>query len=247
MKLSVSKALVTGGAHRIGRAICLALASRGCGVAVHYNTSRSRAEKTVAMVKELGAESCLVQGDLSSADETRAIFDAALNRMGGLDVLVNNASIFRKDKTDEFDLDEFVDEMRVNFLGPVMLSHLFAVGTKHDASSPAKIVNLLDRRIAGFGNDSLPYTISKKMLAEFTRSAAVKYAPSVAVNAVAPGAVLPPTGSDEKLAREAAGRALLETPLDPNDIASAVVFLVECDAITGQVVFVDGGQNLILR
>jgi pteridine reductase len=106
-------------------------------------------------------------------------------------------------------------------------------------------VNLLDRRVAGNEVGCLPYLLSKKMLAEFTRIAAVELAPSIAVNGVAPGAILPPAGAAPGKTFDLAGPALLRYRCQPQDVARAVTFLLESDGITGQILFVDAGQHLV--
>jgi NAD(P)-dependent dehydrogenase (short-subunit alcohol dehydrogenase family) len=107
------------------------------------------------------------------------------------------------------------------------------------------IINVLDRRISSVAPDCLPYLLTKKALAEFTKSAALELAPEIIVNAVAPGAILPPPGGDEAIARELAGAAPLDHRCTPDDVARAVVSLLEAEGITGQTLFVDSGQHLV--
>jgi NAD(P)-dependent dehydrogenase (short-subunit alcohol dehydrogenase family) len=108
-----------------------------------------------------------------------------------------------------------------------------------------KIVNLLDRRIASLDAASVPYALTKKALAELTRLAALELAPGITVNGIAPGPVLPPPGKGEKYLRDHAGPVPLKRRITSEDIADAVMFLLKSDSITGQIVFVDGGQHLL--
>jgi NAD(P)-dependent dehydrogenase (short-subunit alcohol dehydrogenase family) len=108
-----------------------------------------------------------------------------------------------------------------------------------------RIVNLLDRRVAHHEAGCVPYLVSKKALAEFTCSAAIELAPEFAVNGVAPGAVLPPPGKGDDTLWDAAGPVPLNARCRPEDVAEAVAWLLESDVVTGQIVYVDGGQHLL--
>jgi len=252
MKLDGKTALVTGGAVRIGRAICEALADRGCNLVIHYHHSGNEAKKFAAQLKAKGLKTFLVSGNLSSDSGCRAVISAAVKKAGRLDVLINNAAVFHKDGLMSVTSGKFMREMEINFLAPMLLTREFSQRimkeTKREKKDVSgKVVNLLDRRITGSESDCLPYLLSKKMLAEFTKSSALQLAPYITVNGVAPGAILAPprhagTGSRT---RDFAGNIPLGRKCTPGDVADAVVFLLESDGITGQVVFVDGGQHLL--
>ena len=248
--LQSGMALVTGGAVRIGRAICIALADRGCGVVIHYNKSEREAMELCAMLEDEGKRAFTVRGDLRGKGACRAVLLQAREKAGNINILVNNASVFRKDSllsATEANVSELWD---INTLAPMMLTALFAAAVESDATEPGGcvrggVINLLDQRIAGNETGCLPYLLSKKMLAALTRNAARELAPLISVNAVAPGAVLPPPGSEQNRVREAAGQALLEYQCTPEDVAAAVVYLLESEGITGQTLFVDSGQHLV--
>lgn len=249
MDLNSSTALVTGGAVRIGETICRTLAAAGCVVAIHYNRSESEAAELVDSLKATGASAFGVCGDLRSAEDCRVIVQEVCSQAGGIDILVNNAAVFHKDTLLTGDEDKLMAELQVNMLAPKLLTQAFAEAREAGRAGPGgerkgRIVNLLDRRIAAVDAESLSYSISKKMLAEFTREAAVALAPGITVNGVAPGAVLPPPGKKDRT-RDAAGPAPLRVQCTPDDVAAAVLYLVESDAVTGQVIFVDGGRHLL--
>jgi NAD(P)-dependent dehydrogenase (short-subunit alcohol dehydrogenase family) len=107
------------------------------------------------------------------------------------------------------------------------------------------VVNLLDRRIRCNDTSCAPYSLTKKALAHLTQLAALEYAPNIRVNAVAPGPILPPPGNSTQTARELAGNLPLENLPTPENIAEAVLFLLQINSITGQIVYVDGGQHLL--
>jgi len=250
MNLKDKVALVTGGALRIGKSVCMALADRGCGIAVHYNTSADDASELVEKLRRKGSNAFAVQGDLRSKDECSHVVDKVYETAGRLDILVNNAAVFHRDTLLSADGDKLMKEIDLNFLAPLRLSEAFArvyeksVRDGDDRAGTGKIINLLDMRIMQVDDESLSYSISKKMLAEYTREAALLFAPGIAVNGVAPGSILPPPEVDGERVRESAGANPLSCRCTLEDVASAVVFLAESDAITGQVIFVDGGQSL---
>lgn len=227
MNLSGKRALVTGGAVRIGRAIVEALQKEGVEVVVHYNHSRAEAEQLSPHT---------VQADLSLPEACSSLVE----RAGRLDILINNASLFTKETIAASSLESVQREFQVNLFAPLALMRAFGQQENEGA-----IVNLLDRRIRCHDTTCAPYSVSKKGLEELTKLAALEFAPRVRVNAVAPGPVLPPPGSTAANARELAGLVPLDNLPTPEQIAEAVVFLLMADSVTGQTVFVDGGQHLL--
>ena len=247
MNLKMSTALVTGGAVRIGRAICEALADRGCSVVVHYNHSAAPAKALCRDLERRGVRAFAVQGDLGTGAGCEKVLREARRKAGTVNVLINNAAVFHKDTIGSMTEAKLLSELRVNLLAPMTLTQAFAQAiAAGERGSPmgGKVINLLDRRIAGNDPSCVPYLLSKKMLAEFTRSAALELAPRITVNGVAPGAILPPPGKGAGRVRDLAGQSPLKRRCTPAEVAAAVVFLLESDAITGQIVFVDGGQHL---
>ncbi len=240
--------LVTGGAVRIGRAMVEALAAAGAGVVVHARSSHTEGEALVAAIRRQGGRAWQVQGSLDTPDGVERVFQAALAAAGRLDGLVNNAAIFTRQPLAASDAAAFDAAWRVNALAPMLLTRLLAqhVATvQSGASSPvAGVVNLLDQRIAHPCTGCLPYLVSKQALAAFTTAAALELAPALTVNAVAPGAVLAPTAT-ATTAREPAGATPLANHGTPAQIGAAVVFLLSNPSITGQILYVDGGQHLV--
>lgn len=246
MNLKDKRVLVTGGAVRIGRAICEKLAERGCVVVVHYRKSESEAMALVELLRSKGADAFAVGGELCGEESCRKLIQSAADVAGGLDILINNASVFHKDAFMDVTEAKLRDEVEINAFAPIFLSQAFARLERCAGAQPliGKIVNLLDQRVAGFETGALPYVLSKKMLADFTKLAALELAPKFTVNAVAPGPVLPPPGKGDEYVQELAGVLPLQCRITPADVARAVVYLLEADAVTGQTIFVDGGQAL---
>ena len=219
--------MVTGGAVRIGAAITRALQAEGAEVVVHYRNSKAEAEALSPYT---------VQANLESPEACSHLIEQA----GPLDILVNNASIFTKDTLGSATPERIQRELQVNLLAPMELCRTFAAQAGQGA-----IINLLDRRIRCHDTTCVPYTLSKKGLEELTRLAALEYAPRIRINAVAPGPVLPPPGSDAEDARELAGVIPLDALPTPDEIAGAAVYLLKAGSVTGQIIYVDGGQHLL--
>ncbi len=240
MELAGRVALVTGGAVRIGRAICEALARERCAVVIHYRQSRKEAGNLARAIRSRGVEAWPLCGRLDSEPDCRRLVERAWAAAGRLDVLVNNAAVFHKDGLRTTTARRLEEEMRVNLYVPVYLTRRFT-----ELAEGGRIINLLDRRVAGVEAGCLPYLLSKKGLAEFTRIAALELAPAFTMNAVAPGPVLAPPGRGAKCLREVAGRMPLPGTLSAAAVAEGVVALLRLDGVTGQTLFVDGGQHLL--
>ena len=260
MRLGDCKALVTGSAVRIGRAIVEALADAGCGALIHCHRS---ADEAKALARDLSRKTwvAVVQGDLALASERQRVLEEAWERSGGFQILVNNASIFHKDGLESATDGKLARELQVNYWAPTWLAQAFyqklmqgrdVSGKSGSGRILGKVVHLLDQRVAGDDPACIPYMVSKKMLAQSMRESAVDWAPHVTVNGVAPGAILPARRSSEgavaeSIAREAAGPELLAGPCGPAEVAEAVLYILRTDTMTGQILFVDNGQHLLWK
>jgi NAD(P)-dependent dehydrogenase (short-subunit alcohol dehydrogenase family) len=190
----------------------------------------------------LGVKTWLVRADFEKESEYGTLIRRANRLAGGLDILVNSASIFPPGPLERVSFDDLVQAVRVNAWVPFVLSRDFSRIAQR--GRPAKIVNLLDSRITAMDFDHLAYLLSKQMLATLTRMTALRFAPHVTVNSVAPGAILPPPGKPRRYLAKRAQAVPLKRPGGPEDIAQAVLFLLKSDYISGNVLFVDGGMNL---
>ena len=220
-------ALVTGGSRRIGAAICRELAARGAGVVVHYRNSEAEA---IAMNRVLKHGVFSVRGDLANPQEREWIFREAAEWMGRVDILVNNAALFGRDGE--------IDGARLREVNVAAALDL----ARRVAAQPGGgcVIHLLDSRIARAESGPFRgYAATKRELADSVARLAREWAPRTRVNGVAPGPVLAPEG-----VREAAGDFPLGRRPAPEDVARAVAFLAESEAVTGQILFVDGGQHL---
>jgi NAD(P)-dependent dehydrogenase (short-subunit alcohol dehydrogenase family) len=239
MDLRGKKALVTGGAVRLGQATVCALAEAGSEVVIHCRHSRAEARALRDALIGRGAGAHVVQGELSSEEACRRVVGEAEEAAGGLDILVNNASTFEQHRLREITEPRLLDAFWSNLFAPVLLTRAFA-----EQAGQGRIVNLLDRRVTSHDTGCVPYLLAKKALAEFTAVAALDLAPDIAVNAVAPGAILPPPGEGQDYLATRPATVPLKHQCTAEEIAAAVVYLLRNDAVTGQVLFIDGGQHL---
>jgi hypothetical protein len=239
MKLKGETALITGAAKRIGRETALTLADRGVNVVIHFNRSDSEAGRLAEELKLKGVKAWTIQADFRRPDEYQTLTERARQLAGGLDILINNASIFPVETLKDLTWSELSANMEVNAWVPFLLSRQFAEHTGR-----GKIFNLHDSRLKGYDWTHVGYILSKHALAAMTRMMALQFAPNVTVNAVAPGLILPPPGKDESYLQNLIHTVPLQRHGDPQDIADAVVFLVQSDFITGNVIYVDGGRHL---
>lgn len=233
-------ALVTGGARRIGRAIALTLAGAGFDVAIHYGSSRDEAEAAAEAVRALGRRAAVLQADLTVEAEVRTLVPAAVAALGPLSVLVSNASVFEDDRVGGLSRETWDRHIETNLRAPVVLAEAFAA----QAPDGAAIVNLLDQRVLKPDPRFFSYALSRNGLWWATRTMAQALAPRIRVNGVGPGPTLPSihqTPAD--FAAEAAAVPLARAG-SPEAVADAVLWLVNADLVTGQMIAVDGGQHL---
>ena len=241
------RALVTGGAQRLGREIALALARAGWDIAVHFGRSQQQALATVADIRALGRRSVAVQADLADEASVMALFEAACAGLGGLDCVVNNASRFEPDRPETFAYAQLQAHMAPNLAAPLLLArrlHALHAG-RPDAARRGVIVNVLDQKLENLNPDFLSYTLSKAALHSATRMLAMAFAPVLRVVAVSPGITLRSGDQSAKDFEQAHRQTPLGRSSTPGDIADAVVFLADAPAITGVNLTVDGGQHLV--
>lgn len=236
------RALVTGGAVRVGRAIALALAREGCDVAVHYRSSARAAQATAEELRALGVRAALVQADQArEGDPERTVAEAAA-ALGGLDFVVLSAAGFEKAKATAIDRARFEAMIAANLTGPFLVAR---AAYPHLRAARGAIVTIVDlcgtsQVWKGYAH----YAAAKAGLAALTRQLALEWAPEVRVNGVAPGTVAPPEGTPPEELERLLRRIPLGRAGDPSDVAAAVVFLLGQPFVTGQILAVDGGRQL---
>jgi len=251
MQLDGKAAFITGGGTGIGRATAMALAAKGCDVAVNYSRSKDAAEQTAADITALGVRGIAVQGDVANDDDCRRMVAEAVGEFGRLDVLVNSAgtTVFvPHGDLDGITTDDWHRLYAVNTMGPFQMMRAAAEHLKADGGGEVVSISSVSG-VAGVGS-SLPYCASKAALNNLTVTMARVLAPEVRVNAVAPGFV---TGRwwkegqgeevHDRVAEAAASGVPLKAVCDPEDVADACMGFIEgSDLATGQVLVVDGGM-----
>ncbi|MDB5394649.1 MAG: oxidoreductase protein [Rhodospirillales bacterium] len=253
MKLSGSVCIVTGSATGVGAACAVMLAAKGARVVVNYSRSEQEARATLAACEAAGSEALLVQGDVAQDADCRRLAEAALERWGRIDGLINNAGITKFANPADLDLLEAADFHRlldVNVIGAFQMIRAVVPAMRKQAQGA--IVNVSSNATAIGGGSSLAYTASKGALNAMTLTLARVLGPEIRVNAVSPGVI------DSRWLKDGVGEAAFASVRDrfantavlgrvaqPEDVAEPVVWLLEgADYITGEILMVDGGVRL---
>ncbi len=235
--------IITGSAVRLGRAICLELASSGAHLFCHYHSSNRKAKDLEQELKDMGITCHFYQADLSRVQNSIKLVEDAYRQMGRIDVLINNAAVFYKTplgKISEQDWDTFFD---INLKNPFFLAQeasLYMVEQKI-----AKIINIGDAGAENPFPAYLPYSISKSGIIAMTKGLAKALAPDIQVNCINPGPVMIPEDLSTEEKQYAVDQTLLKREGSAEDIAHTVRFVLEgTDFITGAVIPVDGGRHV---
>ncbi len=238
-------ALVTGGAKRVGRALCLRLAAEGYAVGVHHRGPAEAAEALVHQIRSGGGRAAAVQADLSDSETLAGLMERTYEAIGPLTLLVNNASTFQEDEVMSVTAESFRAHMAPNLLAPLLLTQAFARQAQSLRSeADPNVINIVDQRVLRPTPHFLSYSLSKAALYAATTLLAQALAPRIRVNAVAPGPTLPSIHQEgDAFLREVSG-VPLQRPADLDDIASAVMFLASAPSVTGQMIAVDAGQHI---
>ena len=240
--------LITGGAKRVGAAICRRLHAAGASIVVHYRSSAQEALALQAELQEARPDSVLcVQADLLDQDALPRLVQATVQHFGRLDGLVNNASSFYATPLGEINQQHWNDLIGTNLKAPLLLAQAAASELRRNHGA---IINIVDIYAERPMHGHLLYSVAKAGLAELTRALAQELAPHVRVNGVSPGVILWPEGTewnDEERQRRSIAHTLLKREGEPDDIAKMVQFLLrDAPYITGQIISVDGGRSINL-
>lgn len=242
MELDGRVALVTGGAVRLGKALALALAGEGVRLAIHYNSSAGPAEETVAEIEALGSDALAAQADLSEPGQAPTLVERAAAHFGGVDILINSAAIFEPADLAHTTEASWDRHFAINLKSPFFLSQAFAAQVGRERSG--HIVSIADWRGMRPDTEYLAYSLTKAGILSMTRGLALALAPNIQVNAIAPGAILPPPGKDQAYLDRLAADIPVQRVGSPAEIAQALIYLLKSDFVTGETIFVTGGQHL---
>ena len=239
--MEANKIIITGGATRIGAAIAKRLASRGVEIVIHFNKSKSNAEKLKKELSKKQTKVYLVKGDLSKEADVNKILTFAKSKLKYFDCLINNASLFENDKLENFSTVSWGHHLRTNLRAPALLSKEFAKNIKGKNNN---IINIIDQRVFKLTPFFFSYTISKTGLYTLTKTSAMSLAPNIRVNGIAPGPTIKNKRQTEKHFRKQYMATPLKKQVDVEEICNAVDFFIKNRSITGQVLAVDSGQSL---
>ena len=234
-------ALVTGAGRRVGRAIALALGARGMHVVVHFNGSRTGADETARLITDAGGKAIVEQADLTQVEAANELVDRAIAWRGALSALVNSAAIMLRTPVGETTAPDWDTMFALNVRAPYFLSQRAAPAL---AASQGAIVNIADLAAFESWPAYVPHGMTKAAVVQMTHAMARALAPGVRVNAVAPGVVLLPEGWSEEEAEHLRSTTPLRRLGSPEDVAQVVVFLLEAQYVTGEVIRVDGGRHI---
>jgi len=234
--------LITGAALRVGNAIARGFAGKGWNVIIHCNHS---AEDALALSYELSSRFPEVLFPVVRADLKQPLqaADILFNKLPPgitrVDLLVNNASVFSPSTLKDTSHDLFREQFLVNMEAPFFLMQRF-----YNVFETGCIINIVDCKITGLDSSHAAYLLSKKSLMDLTLMAAREWAPTMRVNAVAPGPVLPPAGKGDQYLKKVAMATPLKRPVEISDLFSSIYFLATNSSVTGQVIYCDSGMNL---
>ena len=239
--MEARKIIITGGATRIGAAIAEKLSGPNIEIIIHFNKSKSKAEKLKRKLQKLGTAVYIVNGDLSKEKDIYKIIKFSKSKMKFFDCLINNASLFENDKLENFNSKSWEKHISTNLKAPALLSKEFSKNTRGKNNN---IINIIDQRVFKLTPYFFSYTLSKTGLYTLTKTSAMSLSPNIRVNGIAPG----PTIKNKRQSEKHFRRQYLSTPLkrqvNVNEICNAVDFFIKNSSITGQIVALDSGQSL---
>lgn len=233
-------ALITGGAKRLGREMGLFLAKAGFDIALHFNASSEAADKTKNEIETLGCQCLIIQGDLGHPPFYKTLIEQVYDEWGGLTLLINNASLFKKIAFKNTSMRDFNQNIDVHLKAPFFLSQAFSEKCEQGA-----IINILDTRVERYQTGHFVYTLTKKALKELTLLLAKELAPQIRVNGICPGPILAPEDQGMNYLKKVGEQTPMKQAGNVSDILNAVHYLCQSDYVTGEILYVDGGERLI--
>ena len=235
--------LITGGSTRIGKEIALHFSRKGWNIAIHYFKSYSKAKILKKILEKNSAKVILIKADLRKIKQVKKIIPLVKKKLGTIHCLVNNAALFEKDDISNFPIKSWNDHLNTNLLAPTILIKEFA--TQAPKKNNSNIINIIDQRVFKLTPIFMSYTLSKSALYTLTKTMAMRLSPNIKVNGIAPGPTIKNKRQSNKHFNQQAKSTLLKKPVRLKDICDTVEFLINNNSITGQVIAVDSGQNLI--
>ena len=234
-------ALITGAGKRIGRHLASQLAKVGWDIAAHYNRSNEGIRELGKEVEDQGQKFIALQADLKDEQAISGLVPECAHKLGAPTLLINNASLFEKDEIGTIEGALFDDHININLKAPILLAQSFAGCL--DKTRQGTIINITDQRVYRPSTDFYSYTISKAGLAAATKTMAEALAPSIRVNAIAPGPVLQSIHQTKAEFETECKATLLGHGTTLDEIMAAVTFILQTHSLTGETIHLDGGQR----
>ncbi|MEO0818581.1 MAG: SDR family oxidoreductase [Pseudomonadota bacterium] len=242
--MEAGHALVTGAGARLGRAMAIALGAAGWAVAVHYNSSSAGADETVETIRKAGGTAFSLQANLFDKAAVQALVPNAAEKLGGrLTLLVNSASTFDEDTLQSHTPENWDYHFDANTRAPITLAQVFASGFPADRKG--LIVNLVDQRVLKLNPQFFTYMLSKSTLWTATRTMAQALAPNIRVNGIGPGPTLKSIHQTDADFDAEKAATLTKEGTSPEEIVKALMYLIDAESVTGQMIASDGGQHLL--
>lgn len=233
-------ALVTGAAHRVGRALAIGLAREGHDIALHYHSSASKVDDAIAGIEGAGAEATLFQADLTQPNAPAQLVKDVVGECGRLDVVLNSAAVMIRMPFGEISADAWDSVLNLNLRAPFLIAQEAARHLPDGGS----IINIADLAAFETWPAYVPHGVSKSGVVYLTRALARVLAPRIRVNAIAPGTVLLPEDFDPSAAAHLTTTTPLKRDGSPDDVVQAMRYLLRATYVTGETIIVDGGRHV---
>jgi len=241
MDLKGKNALITGSGIRLGRAIALALAAEGCNLALHYHHSAEEVHEVQTAALTMGVQAEIFQADLSDPNQLQQLIQAVITAFGHIDILINNAGVYLKGKGMETTPEILEQVFKINLFAPLLLTRAFA--QQLPEGFEGKVINISDAKVFRHQPDHFAYRLTKNSINEMTALFALELAPTITVNAIAPGVMLPLAGHEDADLQDLAEKRIpLKRIGSPEIIAENVLHILHQDFMTGTVIRIDGGE-----
>lgn len=245
-------ALITGGAQRVGREICLFLAKLGFDIVVHFYSSEKEAIALSKEIKSLGRRCFLIKADLLNEEEVLSLIPRASELVDSkINLLVNNASIFEYDNFENATVESWNRHINSNLKAPFFLSQFFSkqvpdayINARGEYVANANIVNIIDQRVKKPTPEFITYSLAKMALMSLTITSSQSLSPNVRVNAIGPGPTLKGKRQSDEHYNAQRKSTILGRGSSTSEISNTIRYFIESPSVTGQIICVDGGQHL---
>lgn len=233
-------ALVTGAAHRVGRALAVGLAGQGYDIAVHYHSAASKVDEAKRQIEGAGGKATLFQADLTTNDAPARLVRDVVAEAGRLDVVINSAAVMLRMPIGEVTAEDWDTVLNLNLRAPFLIAQEAARYIPDGGS----IINIADLAAFETWPAYVPHGVSKAGVVYLTRALARVLAPRIRVNAIAPGTVLLPENFDSAAAAHLTATTPLRRDGTPEDVVQAMLYLLSATYVTGETIIVDGGRHV---